>query len=103
MDDGINIQRQKDDPKRTQPSLKEMTSKALEVLSKDKDGFFLMVEGGQIDWAAHSNDAGNMLHEMLKFDEAIDTVYQWAKGRNDTLVIVTADHANGLLWFQLFF
>lgn len=100
MDDGITYSANKDDPKRTQPSLKEMTSKALEVLSKDKDGFFLMVEGGQIDWAAHSNDAGNMLHEMLKFDEAIDTVYQWAKGRDDTLVIVTADHETGSFGFS---
>ncbi|MBU2895443.1 alkaline phosphatase [Vibrio hepatarius] len=100
MDDGISYSANKYDPKRTQPSLKEMTGKALEILSEDKDGFFLMVEGGQIDWAAHSNDAGNMLHEMLKFDEAIDTVYQWANGRNDTLIIVTADHETGSFGFS---
>ncbi|GAJ73241.1 alkaline phosphatase [Vibrio sp. JCM 18904] len=54
-----------------------MTTKAIDILSKDKDGFFLMVEGGQIDWAGHSNDAGTMLHEMLKFDEAVNSVYEW--------------------------
>ncbi|QSX37827.1 alkaline phosphatase [Shewanella sedimentimangrovi] len=79
----------------TEPSLREMTLKALDILSKDEDGFFLMVEGGQIDWAGHINDAGWMLHELLRFDEAVDAVYEWVKDRNDTLVIVTADHETG--------
>ncbi|MCV6020608.1 alkaline phosphatase, partial [Escherichia coli] len=92
MDDGIAYSNSKNDPKRTQPSLKEMTVKALDVLSKDKDGFFLMVEGGQIDWAGHSNDAGTMLHELIKFDEAVNSVYEGAKGRDDTLITVTAHH-----------
>ena len=100
MNDGIAYSQSKDDPKRTQPSLKEMTEKALDVLSKDKDGFFLMVEGGQIDWAGHSNDAGTMLHELIKFDEAVNSVYEWAKGREDTLVIVTADHETGSFGFS---
>ena len=78
-----------------EPSLVEMTQKALDILSKDEDGFFLMVEGGQIDWAGHINDAGWLLHEMLKFDEAVKAVYQWAKDRDDTLVVVTADHETG--------
>ena len=59
-----------------------------------------MVEGGQIDWAGHSNDAGTMLHEMIKFDEAVNTVYQWAQGREDTIVIVTADHETGSFGFS---
>ncbi|USD31634.1 MULTISPECIES: alkaline phosphatase [Vibrio] len=100
MNDGIAYSVSKDDPDRTQPSLKEMTDKALDILSKDEDGFFLMVEGGQIDWAGHSNDAGTMLHEMLKFDEAVNTVYQWAQGREDTIVIVTADHETGSFGFS---
>ena len=100
MNDGIAYNQSKDDPKRTQPSLKEMTEKALDVLSKDKDGFFLMVEGGQIDWAGHSNDAGTMLHELIKFDEAVNSVYEWAKNREDTLVIVTADHETGSFGFS---
>lgn len=100
MNDGIAYSQSKDDPKRTQPTLKEMTAKALNVLAKDQDGFFLMVEGGQIDWAGHSNDAGTMLHEMVKFDEAVNEVYQWAKGRDDTLIIVTADHETGSFGFS---
>ena len=95
MLDGISYSNSKNDPKRAQPSLKEMTVKALDILSQDPDGFFLMIEGGQIDWAAHNNDAGNMLHELLKFDEAIQAVYQWVKDRNDTLVVITADHETG--------
>lgn len=100
MNDGIAHSNSKNDPLRTQPSLKEMTVKALELLSHDKDGFFLMVEGGQIDFAGHSNDAGTMLHEMIKFDEAIDAVYQWAKERKDTIIIVTADHETGSFGFS---
>jgi alkaline phosphatase len=83
-----------------QPSLAEMTKKALDILSKDKDGFFLMIEGGQIDWAAHNNDAGDMLHQMLKFDEAIQAVYDWVEDRNDTVVVITADHETGGFGFS---
>lgn len=78
-----------------EPSLKEMTMKALDILSQDEDGFFLMIEGGQIDWAGHVNDTGWLLHEMLKFDEAVAAVYEWVKQRNDTLVVITADHETG--------
>ncbi len=78
-----------------EPSLRDMTMKALDVLSQDPDGFFLMIEGGQIDWAGHSNDAGTMLHELIKFDQAVLAVYDWVKDREDTLVIVTADHETG--------
>jgi len=100
MNDGIAYSNTKNAPDRTQPTLKEMTEKALSLLSKDKDGFFLMVEGGQIDWAGHSNDAGTMLHEMIKFDEAVSSVYEWAKNRDDTLIIVTADHETGSFGFS---
>lgn len=100
MYDGITYSQTKNDPDRKEPTLKEMTDKALEILSKDKDGFFLMVEGGQIDWAGHSNDAGSMLHEMIKFDETVNAVYQWAKDRDDTLIIVTADHETGSFGFS---
>jgi alkaline phosphatase len=83
-----------------QPSLGEMTKKALNLLSRDDDGFFLMIEGGQIDWAGHNNDAGDLLHEMLKFDEAVQAVYDWVKNRNDTLVVITADHETGGFGFS---
>lgn len=83
-----------------QPSLREMTLAALEILSKNEQGFFLMIEGGQIDWAGHVNDAGWMLHELLKFDEAVNAVYEWIKDRNDTLLVVTADHETGGFGFS---
>ncbi|WP_420589516.1 alkaline phosphatase [Bacterioplanoides sp.] len=78
-----------------EPSLVEMTKKALDILSQDPDGFFLMIEGGQIDWAGHINDTGWLLHEMLKFDEAVQAVHEWVAERDDTLVVVTADHETG--------
>jgi len=100
MQDGIAYSNSKNSEQRTEPSLKEMTQKALDTLSKDPDGFFLMIEGGQIDWAGHSNDAGTMLHEMLKFDETIEYVYEWVKDRQDTLVVITADHETGGFGFS---
>lgn len=100
MADGIKHTNTKDSAERTQPTLKEMTQKALNILSQDEDGFFLMIEGGRIDWAGHDNDAATMLHEMLKFDEAVNYVYEWVKDRNDTLVIITADHETGGFGFS---
>ncbi|MDZ4659534.1 MAG: alkaline phosphatase [Bythopirellula sp.] len=85
---------------RTEPTLVEMTEKALELLSQDPDGFFLMVEGGQIDWGGHNNDAGVMLQELLQFDDAIRVVLNWARERDDTLVLVTADHETGSFGFS---
>lgn len=83
-----------------QPSLAEMTKKALDLLSQNEQGFFLMIEGGQIDWAAHNNDAGDLLHQMLKFDESVQAVYDWVNNRNDTLVVITADHETGGFGFS---
>lgn len=95
MLDGIANTQANSDPDRVEPSLTDMTDKALSVLEKDEDGFFLMIEGGQIDWAAHNNDAGTVLHEMIKFSDAIDNVLSWMEGRDDTLLIVSADHETG--------
>jgi alkaline phosphatase len=78
-----------------EPSLPEMTMKAINALEKHEQGFFLMVEAGQIDWAAHANDAGAMLHEMIKIDHTLDAILTWVKTRDDTLVVVTADHETG--------
>jgi alkaline phosphatase len=100
MDDGIAYTACKQDNSCTQPSLRDMTIKALDILSQDEDGFFLMIEGGQIDWAGHVNDAGWMLHELLKFDESVAAVYDWVKDRNDTLVVITADHETGSFGFS---
>ncbi len=87
-------------PQRTEPTHVEMVGKALELLNKNPKGFFLMIEGGQIDWAGHNNDAGVLLHELLDFDAAVRLVYEWAKHRDDTLLIVTADHETGSFGFS---
>lgn len=78
-----------------EPSIDEMTKAALDILSKDQDGFFLMVEGGRIDHASHANDAPTTMADMIAFDEAVKTALDFAKMDGNTLVIVTADHANG--------
>jgi len=72
-----------------------MTERALGVLNKNPKGFFLLVEGGQVDWVAHGNDVASVLHEMLEFDQAIGLVMSFAEANPDTLVVVTADHDTG--------
>lgn len=74
-----------------------VVTEALEYLSQDEDGFFLMAEGAKIDKAGHYNDMRYMLEELLAFDDAIKAVLEWTKGRTDTVVIVTADHETGML------
>jgi alkaline phosphatase len=78
-----------------EPSLAEMTTKALEVLNKDKDGFFLMVEAGRIDHAAHHHDIAAVLSDTLAFDGAIKVAYDFLKNNPDTFLIITADHETG--------
>ncbi|MGL5378927.1 alkaline phosphatase [Clostridium sp.] len=78
----------------SQPSLSDMTSKAIEVLNKNEDGFFLMVEGSKIDWAAHANDPIGAITDTLEFDEAVKVALDFAKSNEDTIVVVTTDHAN---------
>jgi alkaline phosphatase len=77
-----------------QPTLATMTKKALALLENPK-GFFLMVESGQIDWAGHQNDAGWMLRELLRLSSVMQVIEDFSKGREDTLVILTADHETG--------
>ena len=72
-----------------------LITEVLEYLSKDEDGFFLMAEGSHIDHGGHNNDLTYMLEELLAFDDAVKAVMKWAKGRDDTVVIVTADHETG--------
>lgn len=85
---------------KTVPSLKLMTQKAIEVLSQNKNGFFLMVEGGLIDYAGHFNDPGTIVKETLDFDKAIAVGLDYAKSHPDTLVIVTSDHETGGFGFS---
>jgi len=76
-----------------QPSLEEMTQKALQLLHKSEGGFFLMIEGGRIDMACHGHDAATMVKDLVAFDKAIATVLAFAERDDNTLVLVTADHA----------
>ncbi len=78
-----------------QPSLVAMTQKAIDILSRDPDGFFLMVEAGQIDWASHGNDAANAIDDTIEFDEAVGVARAFAAANPDTLVIATSDHETG--------
>jgi len=78
-----------------EPSLAEMTEKSIELLSSDPDGFFLMIEGGLIDHASHDNDFEGTMSEVYAFDLAVKEALMFAARRNDTLVIVTADHETG--------
>lgn len=75
--------------------LQKATRTALNILSKDKDGFFLMVEGSQIDWGGHQNDMSYVVEEMLDFDRAIGVALDFAARNKETLIVVTADHETG--------
>ena len=78
------------------PSLAAMTEAAIASL-KNERGFFLMVEGGQIDWALHDLDSGErLMAELEDFDGAVAAAKEWAEASGDTLVIVTADHDHSL-------
>jgi alkaline phosphatase len=83
------------------PSLATMTRAALNVLSQNPHGFFLMVEGGAVDWANHDHQLGRMIEEQMDFNAAVQAVVHWVKTKSswrDTLLIVTADHECGHLW-----
>ncbi|MCM3762510.1 alkaline phosphatase [Alkalihalobacillus oceani] len=77
------------------PSLAEMTELAINSLSQNDEGFFLMVEGSQIDWAGHANDPIALIHDMLAFEEAFDVALEFARNDEDTLLVVVGDHETG--------
>lgn len=83
-----------DRPKES-PSLADMTASAIERLNKNENGFFLMVEGSQIDWAAHDHDIVGVMSEMEDFEKAFKVAIDFAKKDRHTLVIATADHSTG--------
>ncbi len=77
------------------PTLLDMTKASLNMLGKDPDGFWLMVEGGDIDWAAHDNNIDNLIGTMLDFDKSVQATIDWINnngGFEQNLLIVTADH-----------
>ena len=87
------IDRAKDDL-----TLAQITKAGIDFLSKKnrKEGFFMMVEGGKIDYASHRDDAATMIHEVLDFNAAIEEAYEfYKKHKDETLIIVTADHETG--------
>ena len=82
-------------PKERGDYLSKASLKGIELLSKNKKGFFLMIEGSQIDDYGHFNDLNLLMQEMLDFDKCIGKVFEWAAKNKNTLVIVTADHETG--------
>ncbi|PFZ23798.1 alkaline phosphatase [Bacillus wiedmannii] len=77
-----------------QPTLSQMTEKAIQTLSKDKDGFFLFVEGSKPDWAAHVNDPIGVISDVLAFDNAVAEALEFAKKDGNTMLIAVTDHGN---------
>lgn len=71
------------------------TLKAIELLNQNEDGFFLMVEGSQIDWGGHENNTSYVIDEILDFDRAVGKAIEFAEKDGSTLVIITADHETG--------
>ncbi len=76
-------------------TLADMTREALKRLSQKPNGFFVMVEGSQIDWACHDNDGARTVHEAMDFEGAVQVAMDYARNHDDTLVIVVADHETG--------
>ncbi|MHB8900036.1 MAG: alkaline phosphatase [Thermoguttaceae bacterium] len=82
------------------PDLPTMTRGALNVLGRKPGGFFLMVEGGAVDWANHNNLPGRVFQEQIDFNRAVETVVAWVEANSnwdETLVVITSDHETGLL------
>lgn len=82
------------------PTLDVMAKGALNVLDNDEDGFFLMIEGGAVDWAGHANQSGRLIEEQEDFNKSVEAVCEWVNENSswsETLVIVTGDHETGYL------
>ncbi|NUM55574.1 MAG: alkaline phosphatase [Candidatus Hydrogenedentes bacterium] len=102
---GVDDTREDDMPFQTPllanvPTLQEMALAAINVLDDDPDGFYLMIEGGAVDWACHANAAGRMIEEMIDYNKAVEAVVQWVEQHSsweETLVVVTGDHECGFV------
>lgn len=79
----------------TEPSLLEMAERALQVVSQEPQGFFLLIEGSRIDRAGHTNSIKELIGEMLMFDQVVGLALDFARANPGTLVVVTADHETG--------
>ena len=82
------------------PSLSALTTKAIDMLDDDEDGFFLMVEGAHIDKHSHSNEEANMKIAAKEFDLAVKAAIEYAKADGNTLVVITADHETGAISYK---
>jgi alkaline phosphatase len=83
------------------PDLPTMAQAAIRVLESDPDGFYLMIEGGAVDWANHANQPARLIEEQVDFNRTVRAVVQWIEAHSnweETLLIVTADHETGLIW-----
>jgi alkaline phosphatase len=83
------------------PTLETMAMGAIQVLSQNPKGFFLMIESGAVDWKNHANNIGAMVKEQADFNNTVAAVKHWVEKKStwkETLVIVTADHECGMLW-----
>lgn len=82
-----------------EPHLYDLVKKGISILERNPNGFFLMVEGGAIDWAAHNNDTNTVISEVLEFDKAVGEILNWIDNKpgrlDETLIIITADHETG--------
>ncbi len=84
-----------------EPHISEMTNVSLQILDRDTDGFFLMVEGGRIDHACHDWNINRTIGETIAFDKAVQVAYNYTQTHERTLLIVTADHETGGLWVNM--
>jgi alkaline phosphatase len=83
------------------PTLETLAMGAIQVLSQNPKGFFLMIEGGAVDWENHANNIEGMVKEQADFNNAVGAIKKWVEKNSswkETLVIVTADHECGMLW-----
>lgn len=78
-----------------EPTLPEMASKALDLLAQNPKGFFLLIEGAQVDKGNHANDLPWATYALLEFDETVSLVLRWAKAHPDTVVMIAPDHETG--------
>lgn len=76
------------------PTLSELTQVAINKMKNNAKGFVLQVEGGKVDWAAHSNDIGALLYDQIAFDDAVQVALDFAAKDKQTLVVITTDHGN---------
>ena len=77
------------------PFLQNASTLALNHLAKNDKGFFLMVEGSQVDWGGHDNDFDYMITELIDLDNTLGTLLEFARADQSTLIVVTGDHATG--------